>query len=131
MLGRERREERRAERRGATRYTLREKMLLIGDDFWVEDSDGEKIFKVDGKALRIRKTLIIESRDGRELAKVQERMLHIKDSMSIEGPDGQEVALVKKALISPIRHRFEVKMAAGGRAEGAAFGRRRGAARPS
>ena len=62
MLGRGRREERREERatfgRGgdAERYVMREKLLSIGDDSWIENSSGQRAFKVNGKALRVRKT---------------------------------------------------------------------------
>mgnify|MGYP003445327960 CR=1 FL=1 len=38
-------------------YKMRERMLSIGDDFWIENDAGERVFKVNGKALRIRKTL--------------------------------------------------------------------------
>jgi len=27
---------------------MREKLLAIGDDFWIEDDDGDKVFKVNG-----------------------------------------------------------------------------------
>jgi uncharacterized protein YxjI len=89
---------------------MREKLVSIGDDFWIEDNRGQKVFKVDGKALRVRNTLKFEDRQGRELVKIQERMLRIKDSMEVEGPGGKRVAMVKKALISPIRDRFTVKI---------------------
>jgi uncharacterized protein YxjI len=115
----ERREERREERetfgRGgdATRYQMRQKMLSIGDDYWIENEGGQRVFKVDGKALRIRQTLIFEDAHGQELAKIQERMLHIKDSMEVEGPDGRRLAMVKKALITPLRERWSVQVADG------------------
>jgi uncharacterized protein YxjI len=63
---------------------------------------------VNGKALRLRKTLIFEDLDGRELAKIQERVVRIKDSMEIEDADGNRIAMVKKALISPLRDRWAV-----------------------
>ena len=75
-----RREERREEREAA-RYQMRQRMISIGDDYVIENDRGERVFKLDGKALRIRKTIVFEDMDGRELAKIQERMLHIKDSM--------------------------------------------------
>jgi uncharacterized protein YxjI len=50
------------------------------------------VFRLDGKALRIRKTILFEDMDGRELCKIQERMLRIKDSMEIEGPGGNKIA---------------------------------------
>ena len=52
----------------------------------------------------------IEDAHGNELCKIQERMLRVKDSMEVEGPDGKQVAMVKKAIISPVRDRFSVKI---------------------
>lgn len=93
-----------------SRYQMREKLVAIGDDYWIENSVGEKVFKVDGKALRMRQTLLFEDRSGRELVKIQERMLRVKDSMEIEDARGQRVAMVKKALIAPFRDRWTVQM---------------------
>ena len=117
---RNRRQERREERQddrsfgrhgsGNTRYQMRQKMISIGDDFWIENEQGQKTFKVDGKALRVRQTLIFEDAHGTELCKIQERMLRVKDSMEVEDAHGNQVAMVKKALISPIRDRFTVKI---------------------
>jgi hypothetical protein len=39
---------RRPEGLGGTRYTMREKLLAIGEDFWIETEDGRPAFKVDG-----------------------------------------------------------------------------------
>ena len=61
---------------------------------------------MDGKALRVRQTLILEDAQGKELYKIQERMLRVKDSMEVEDARGQRVAMVKKALITPIRERW-------------------------
>jgi uncharacterized protein YxjI len=118
LLGRERREERREEKHedrggGAQRYRMRQRMISIGDDYDIENDRGERVFKLDGKALRIRKTIIFEDARGHELCKVQERMLHVKDSMEIEGPDGRRMAMVKKALIDPVRERWEIKVDGG------------------
>jgi uncharacterized protein YxjI len=114
MLRRDDRQERRegpaAAGGGPARYQMRQKMFAIGDDFWIENERGEKVFKVDGKALRIRSTLVLEDRSGREVARIQERMLRVKDSMEIEDANGQRVGMVKKALITPIRDRWVVKI---------------------
>jgi uncharacterized protein YxjI len=119
MVLRGRREERREERqtfgRGgdATQYQMRQKLVSIGDDFWIETNRGERVFKVDGKALRVRKTLIFENLQGQELCKIQERMLRIKDTMEIEGPTGERMAMVRKALITPVRDRWTAKIGDG------------------
>ena len=98
---------------GAVRYQMREKMVSIGDDYWIEDAHGQKVFKVDGKALRVRDTLLFKDRQGNDLCKVQEKKLRIKDSMKVEGPGGDTLAMVKKALISPVRDRWTVKIGNG------------------
>ena len=87
---------------------MRQKIAAIGDDFWIENGRGERVYKIDGKALRVRQTLIFEDLNGNELLKIQERMLRVKDSMEIEDAHGQRVAMVKKALITPIRERWSV-----------------------
>ena len=94
-------------------YRMRERLLSIGDDFWIENDAGERAFKVNGKALRIRKTLKFEDRDGHELLKIQERKLRVRDTMAIER-DGDKVATVRKALITPLRERFKVELEGGG-----------------
>jgi uncharacterized protein YxjI len=112
---RRRRQERREERRRDDRvhYKMRQRLVSIGDDFWIETDTGERAYKVDGKALRLRKTLVFEDAHGHKLAKIQERMLRIKDAMEIEDADGKRVAMVKKALISPLRDRWTVEIEGG------------------
>ncbi len=56
-MGRRRRQERRSGGSDKTRYQMKEKLVSIGDDFWIEDAQGQKAFKVDGKAVRVRDTL--------------------------------------------------------------------------
>jgi len=98
---------------GATVYQMREKMFSIGDDAWIEDQNGNRAFKVNGKALRARSTFVLEDASGNEVASIQEKMLHIKDTMEIER-GGRKLATVKAALVSPLRDRFDVKIEGGG-----------------
>ena len=95
-----------------TRYTMREKLLSIGDDFWIETGDGDRAFKVNGKALRVRDTLVLEGPGGEELYTIQEKKLSVRDKMEIEH-DGRTVATVKKALVSPLRDRFSILVEGG------------------
>jgi uncharacterized protein YxjI len=108
----ERKEERQTFGRGgtATRYQMRQKLIAFGDDFYIEDQSGRKVYKVDGKVLRVRDTLKFKDMQGRTLCQIQERMLRIKDSMAIEDASGNKVAEVKKALITPLRDRWTVKI---------------------
>ena len=93
---------------------MREKLLSIGDDFWIEDESQRRAFKVNGKALRIRKTLVIEDPAGAALVQIQDRPVRIRDVMEIEDANGTSIATVAKAMISPLRDRFTVKLATGG-----------------
>ena len=95
-----------------TRYTMREKMFAIGDDYWIETESGERALKVNGKALRIRDTLVLETPSGEELFKIQEQKLSVRDKMEIER-DGRTVATIKKALVSPLRDRFSIEVDGG------------------
>ena len=92
------------------RYKIRQNLIAIGDDFWIENADGQRVFKVDGKVLRIRKTLVFEDARGTALCQIKERLLTIKDTMVIEDAHGRDLAVVKKALIAPLRDRWDVKV---------------------
>jgi uncharacterized protein YxjI len=95
-----------------TKYRMREKMFSIGDDYWIETDGGERAFKVNGKALRIRKTFVLETPNGDEVFTIQEKKLSIRDKMEIER-DGRTVATVRKALVSPLRDRFSIDVEGG------------------
>jgi len=93
-------------------FMMRQSLISIGDDYWIENGAGQRAYRVDGKALRVRKTLVIEDVAGREVATVKERLLSVREVMTIER-DGQALATVKKALFTPLRERFEVECANG------------------
>jgi uncharacterized protein YxjI len=119
----ERRQDNRQERRDArqtgvpriqpTRYKMQQKIVALGDDFTIENSAGQAVFQVDGKMLRVRDTLFFRDMQGNELCKIQERIARIKDTMKIEGPHGETLAMVKKAIITPLRDRWTVKIGDG------------------
>jgi len=88
------------------RFLMREKLLSIGDDYWIENDQGERAYKVNGKALRVRKTFVLEDTSGGEVARIQERKLSIRDKIAIER-DGDTAATVHKALVG-IRDRFAI-----------------------
>ena len=79
------------------RFQMREKLLAIGDDFWIEDDHGTKVYKVNGKAVRARETFILEDADGNEVSKIQEKKLSVRDKMTIERGDTR--ATVHKLLL--------------------------------
>lgn len=97
-------------------FLIRKQLIALGDDFWVEDEGGERVFHVDGKVLRPRDTYVIETPEGTELLRISERRLKLRKTFAIER-DGEEIATVAKALVSPLRDRFSVDVAGRGTLE--------------
>lgn len=95
------------------RYKMHEKLIFIGDDYWIENEAGERAFYVDGKALRMRDTLIIKDVQGNELYKLKEKLLRVRDTMDILDAEGKTAATIKQALITPLRDRWKVDVANG------------------
>jgi uncharacterized protein YxjI len=89
---------------------MREDLISIGDDYWIEDDAGQRVFKVNGKAARIRDTWVLEDSAGHDVASIRERKLSVRDAIHID-VDGRE-ATVKKRLIG-IRDRFHVEVDGG------------------
>ena len=96
-----------------TRYRMVEKLVSVGDDFFIQNDLGQHAFKVDGKALRLRDTLYFRDMQGNEICKIQQRVARIRDTMEIEGPDGRQLAMVHKAMITPLRDRYVIKVESG------------------
>ena len=91
-------------------FQMREKVFAIGDDFWIEDGDGNKVYKVNGKAVRLRDTFILEDANGNAVSKIQEKKLSIRDKMTIER--GATKATVHKRLIG-IRDHYIIEVEGG------------------
>lgn len=90
---------------GVVRLRMRERAFDLGDDFWVEDDQGRRVYKVDGKVLRVRSTFVLEDPSGREVATIRERLLAVRESMTIDL--GGRRAVVRKALLG-LRTRFRI-----------------------
>ncbi len=98
------------------RYLVRERLFSITDDFWVTDEHDNRVFLVDGKALRLRETFELKDASGEVLATIHKRFLTFTDAMEIEH-GGAVVATVHKAVISPLHHRAIIDVSGGGRLE--------------
>jgi uncharacterized protein YxjI len=92
------------------KFQMRAAALSIGDDYWIEDDDGQRAFRVNGKAMRLRDTWALEDASGNEVATIREKKLSIRNTITIDL--GGREAKVKKALIG-LRDRFEVEVDGG------------------
>lgn len=93
-------------REKTVKYQMRQKMLAIGDDYWIEDDGGNKVFRVNGKAARLRDTWILEDVHGNEVALIREKKLSVRDAIKIE--TGGKDYVVKRALVG-VRERFTIE----------------------
>ncbi|KOX14568.1 LURP-one-related/scramblase family protein [Nocardiopsis sp. NRRL B-16309] len=89
------------------RFLVRERVFDIGDDYWVTDEEDNKVFLVDGKAMRLRTTFELKDPDGNELMTIREKMFKIRDQMRIER-GGETVATVRRRLFNPLREKLLV-----------------------
>jgi uncharacterized protein YxjI len=92
------------------RFQMRERMLSIGDDYWIEDERGDKAFLVDGKAMRVRDTWILKDADDHEVAEIKERKLSVRDKMHID-LKGRDATVTKRVI--GIRDHFKVEVDGG------------------
>jgi uncharacterized protein YxjI len=94
------------------RYLMRQKLFALGQDFYVEDENGQRVFKIDGKVLRVRTTLKFKDMQGNEIYKIQEKKVRVRESMNIYRGD-DVAAKVHNALITPMRDRFKIEVPGG------------------
>jgi uncharacterized protein YxjI len=87
------------------RYLVKEASLPIGYDYVVEDDQGDVAFKVDGKLLRIRETLIVNDAAGREILAIRGTLLGVKEVLNISRDD-TTIATVRKARPEPGRDEY-------------------------
>ncbi|MFE0099337.1 LURP-one-related/scramblase family protein [Streptomyces sp. NPDC059009] len=91
---------------------VRDRLLGIGDDYWIEDDRGRKVFFVDGKAMRLRETFELKDMQGRILVEIKAKLLALRDTMVIER-DGEALAKVKRKRLSLLRNHYRVELVDG------------------
>ena len=94
------------------RYTMRQRLVSIGEDFDIADEHGNPVFRVDGKVMRLRDTFGLEDLQGREVATIREKKLALRESMSILRA-GTTTATVRKARFTPFRNKFTIDVEGG------------------
>ncbi|GAB3014854.1 LURP-one-related/scramblase family protein [Streptomyces pseudoechinosporeus] len=94
------------------RFLVRDRLLGIGDDYWIEDEHGRKAFLVDGKAMRLRDTFELKDPQGRVLIDIHKKMLALRDTMVIER-GGEPLATIRRKRLSLLRNHYRVALADG------------------
>ncbi len=77
------------------RYKMRQKLMSFGDDYKIEDEDGNDVYFVDGKAFSIGSKLSFQDMDGNELAYISQKLLALKKTFRIYRNDEMFAEVVK------------------------------------
>ncbi|MFD8424649.1 LURP-one-related/scramblase family protein [Streptomyces sp. NPDC059466] len=94
------------------RFLVRDRLLGFGDDYWIEDEHGNKVFLVDGKAMRLRDTFELKDTRGRVLIDIHQKMFALRDTMVI-GRDGETLATIRRKRLSLLRNHYRVALVDG------------------
>ncbi|UUU32550.1 LURP-one-related family protein [Streptomyces sp. CA-210063] len=94
------------------RFLVRDRLLGIGDDYWIEDEHGRKAFLVDGKAMRLRDTFELKDTQGQVLIDIRQKMFALRDTMVVER-GGEPLATVRRKRLSLLRNHYRVSLADG------------------
>jgi uncharacterized protein YxjI len=92
------------------RYRMAEKLAAIGEDVFILNDRGQRVFKVDGKTARLGDTLIFRDMEGTQVCKIQQRTARTRNSMEIGDADDRRIAIVLKTMVTPLRDRFVDKI---------------------
>ena len=94
------------------RFLVYDRLLGFGDDYWIEDEHGSKVFLVDGKAMRLRDTFEIKDTHGRVLIDIHQKMFALRDTMVIER-EGDALATIRRKRLSLLRNHYRVALVDG------------------
>jgi uncharacterized protein YxjI len=94
------------------RFLVYDRLLGFGDDYWIEDEHGSKVFLVDGKALRLRDTWELKDTQGRVLVDIHQKMLALRDTMVLQR-GGEPLATIRRKRLSLLRNHYRVSLADG------------------
>ncbi|HEY8815639.1 MAG TPA: LURP-one-related family protein [Candidatus Dormibacteraeota bacterium] len=94
------------------RYRLQRKLFSIGEDFWIENEQGEQVYKVDGKAFSLRETFVLEDPNGSELLTIESKLLAVRPTMKILR-QGELYATVTKKLLTFLHQHYTIQVEGG------------------
>jgi uncharacterized protein YxjI len=89
------------------RYLMKQKWLALGDDFTIEDEQGNRGFYVDGRVFSLGDKLSFQDMQGNELAFISQKLLAWGKTYYIYRR-GELAAVVKKSIFTLFRCEFTV-----------------------
>src|ERR1035437_8991018 len=94
-------------------FVLNQKLISMTGDLWIDDSNGNHAFEVDGKLLALRRSLILRDTSGQELYEINKSLAHVHKTFEVK-PGDKVVMTIQKALMSFMGEHFTITAADGG-----------------
>jgi len=90
-----------------SRFVMKQDWFSFGDDYTIQDANGEPVLRVDGKVFCIGDQLSLQAMDGRELAFIDQKLLSWGPAYEIHRA-GRLAAVIKKSIFTLFRCEFTV-----------------------
>lgn len=92
---------------------LNQKLISMTGDLWIDNSNGNHAFEIDGKFLALRRSLLLKDTSGQELYEINKSLAHVHTTFEVKQGD-KVVATIQKALMSMFGEHFTITAADGG-----------------
>jgi uncharacterized protein YxjI len=93
-------------------FVLNQKLISMTGDLWIDDSNGNHAFEVDGKFLAVRRSLLLKDTSGQELYEINKSLAHVHKTFEVKQGD-KVVMTIQKALMSIFGEHFTITAADG------------------
>jgi uncharacterized protein YxjI len=99
------------------RYLVQERLFSITSDFWIEDEEGNQVFRVDGSGPLRREAFALRDVNGNLLTYIRKKAFSWRETLQIENERG--VLASVRAAFALLRQRYEIDFADGSQLEAA------------
>lgn len=90
------------------KYILTQKLISIGADYTILDENKDKKFIVDGKLFSIGERLYFKDAQGNTIFKLKKKLIKLTDTYTIE-KEGKSYAKLRKEMFTIIKDKFEIE----------------------
>lgn len=90
------------------KYILKQKLISIGDDFYILDENKNKVFEVDGKFFTVGEKLYFKDIEGNKLFTIKKKLARLTDTYHIE-KNGETFVKIHKEMFTLFKDKFEIK----------------------
>ncbi len=91
---------------GINRFIMRQRMVAMGQDFDIKNASGQPVYIIKGKVSVIKEALKFYDNQGNLLYKLDEKVLRICEPFDILKADSSLAAKVHNDIIDPLREKF-------------------------